>query len=126
MTGLPSKHFDPNILTLAGQVGACRAEAMSAAIVPSAVCTDGSAVFPPAGGSGAQAGITRYKAVSARPRQAATGLRPLNRVGRSGGPPTNFGFRLVAAPSRSVAPSVVRNVTKLLRRTWLSRQLRVG
>ena len=41
---------------------------------------------------------------------------------RSGGcaagvPPANLGFRLVAEPSRSVAESVVRNVTKLLRRT---------
>jgi formylglycine-generating enzyme required for sulfatase activity len=40
---------------------------------------------------------------------------------RSGGcaagvPPANLGFRLVAEPSRSVATSVVRNVTKLLRR----------
>ena len=41
---------------------------------------------------------------------------------RSGGcaagvPPANLGFRLVAEPSQSVATSVVRNVTKLLRRT---------
>jgi len=41
---------------------------------------------------------------------------------RSGGcaagvPPANLGFRLVAEPSRSVATSVVRNVTNLLRRT---------
>ncbi|WP_426528056.1 formylglycine-generating enzyme family protein [Bradyrhizobium sp. McL0615] len=41
---------------------------------------------------------------------------------RSGGcaagvPPANLGFRLVAEPSRSVASSVVRNVTKLLQRT---------
>ena len=31
----------------------------------------------------AQAGIARYKAESARPRPAATGLRPLDRVARS-------------------------------------------
>ena len=41
---------------------------------------------------------------------------------RSGGcaagvPPANLGFRLVAETSQSVATSVVRNVTKLLRRT---------
>jgi formylglycine-generating enzyme required for sulfatase activity len=41
---------------------------------------------------------------------------------RSGGcaagvPPANLGFRLVAEPPRSVAISVVRNVTNLLRRT---------
>ena len=41
---------------------------------------------------------------------------------RSGGcaagiPPANLGFRLVAEPSQPVATSVVRNVTKLLRRT---------
>ena len=41
---------------------------------------------------------------------------------RSGGcaagiPPANLGFRLVAEPTRSVATSVVRNVTNLLRRT---------
>jgi hypothetical protein len=41
---------------------------------------------------------------------------------RSGGcaagvPPANLGFRLVTDPSQSVASSVVRNVTKLLRRT---------
>jgi len=40
---------------------------------------------------------------------------------RSGGcaagvPPANLGFRLVVEPSQSVATSVVRNVTKLLRR----------
>jgi hypothetical protein len=130
----------------------------------------------------AQAGIARCKAESARPRPAATGLRPLDRVARSeptatgwttspavwewtnscfvrisldgereritntncgvrvvegahrsymtdfirdprsggcaaGVPPANLGFRLVAEPSQSVATSVVRNVTKLLRRT---------
>lgn len=41
---------------------------------------------------------------------------------RSGGcaagiPPANLGFRLVAEPAQSVATSVVRNVTNLLRRT---------
>jgi len=40
---------------------------------------------------------------------------------RSGGcaagvPPANLGFRLVAGPSRSVATSVVWNLTKRLRR----------
>jgi hypothetical protein len=40
---------------------------------------------------------------------------------RSGGcaadiPPANLGFRLVAEPARSVAPSVVRSVKNLLRR----------
>jgi hypothetical protein len=41
---------------------------------------------------------------------------------RSGGcaagvPPANLGFRLVVEPPQSVTTAVVRNVTKLLRRT---------
>jgi hypothetical protein len=100
MTGLPSKHSNPRILTLAGQVGACISGTMSATIVPSAVCTAGGAVFvfrPPGSGAG------RDRSLQSRIRPPSAGI-----------PPANLGFRLVAEPSQSVATSVVRNVTKLL------------
>ena len=79
MTGLPSKHSDPRILTLAGQVGACISGTMSATIVPSAVCTAGGAVFvfrPPGSGAGRDRSLQsrirppsagRYGAKAARP-----------------------------------------------------------
>ncbi len=39
----------------------------------------------------------------------------------AGVPPTNLGFRLVVEPSQSVIAGGVRNVAKLLRRTWTVR-----
>ena len=58
--------------------------------------------------------ILYFAGIRRRPGSLATKPNPpaLGRV-----PPANLGFRLVAEPSQSVATSVVRNVTKLLRRT---------
>ena len=76
-----SKHSDPRILTPAGQVGACISGTMSATIVPRQSALPAALYLYSPPGSGAAG--SRYKAESARPRPAATGLRPLDRVARS-------------------------------------------